>query len=49
MINLKENKEITLSKFRIIYPENSDRTLRDNLENIGIFNHNDRNGNKSHI
>lgn len=31
---LKENKEITLSKFRILYPENSDRTLRKDLEDI---------------
>jgi peptidoglycan/xylan/chitin deacetylase (PgdA/CDA1 family) len=28
LINPKENKEITLSIFRILYPENSDRTLR---------------------
>ncbi|KAF5434006.1 ATP-dependent DNA helicase RecG [Candidatus Methanophagaceae archaeon] len=31
---LKENKEITLSKFRIISPEISDRTLRKDLEDI---------------
>jgi len=31
---LKENKEITLSKFRIIYPEILDRTLRKDLEDI---------------
>ena len=31
---LKENKEITLSKFRIIYPEISDRTLRKDLDDI---------------
>jgi ATP-dependent DNA helicase RecG len=31
---LKENKEITLSKFRILYPELSDRTLRKDLDDI---------------
>ena len=31
---LKENKEITLSKFRILYPEISDRTLRKDLDDI---------------
>ena len=31
---LKENKEITLSKFRVLHPEISDRTLRKDLDDI---------------
>ena len=31
---LKEDKEITLSKFRILYPEIADRTLRKDLEDL---------------
>ena len=31
---LKENKEITLSKFRVLYPEISDRTMRKDLADI---------------